>query len=104
MFAAPEEWAEKFASAQMHLQWDPERSLRGAGLPHSSIQVGLSRHVIREYVGDWVVRIDDITPRVRKIYDLLQSGHADKAKRHLPPERVYPSGKLARRCLIESGR
>ena len=58
---------------------DPERTLRGAGLPYYSIQVGLSRHVIREYVDEWVAGIEDYTPRVRKIYDLLQSGQADKA-------------------------
>ena len=52
-------------------------------------QVGLSRHVIREYVDDWVVGIDDYTPRVRKIYALLQSGQADKARRQLPPEWLY---------------
>ena len=70
----------------------------GAGLQHYSIQVGLSRHIIREYVDDWVVKIEDYTPRVRKIYDLLQSGHADKAKRQLPPERVYPvSAEIGRR-------
>jgi hypothetical protein len=92
VFASPEEWAERFAEARVHLQWDPERSLRGAGLPYYSIQVGLSRHVIREYVDEWVVRIEDYTPRVRKVYDLLQSGGADKAKRQLPPERVYPVG------------
>ena len=50
LFANPEAWAAQFAAAPVHLQWDPERTLRGAGLPHSSIQVGLSRHVIREYV------------------------------------------------------
>ena len=56
---------------------------------------------IREYVEEWVTGIEDITPRVRKIYDLLQSGQADKAKRLLPPERVYPvSGELGRRLLI----
>ena len=88
----------------MHVQWDPERSLRGAGLPYYSIQVGLSRHVIREYVDDWVVRIEDDTPRVRKIYDLLQSGQADRARRQLPPERVYPvSAEVGRRLLIEGG-
>jgi hypothetical protein len=102
VFANPDEWAEQFAAARVHLQWDPERSLRGAGLPYYSIQVGLSRHVIREYVDEWVVRIEDITPRVRKMYDLLQSGQADKAKRLLPPERVYPVGaELGRRLLIE---
>jgi hypothetical protein len=101
VFASPEEWARQFAAAIVHLQWDPERSLRGAGLPYNSIQVGLSRHVIREYVDDWVVGIEDITPLVRKIYILLQSGQADKAKRLAPPERVYPvSAELGRRLLI----
>jgi hypothetical protein len=102
VFTNPDEWAKQFAAAQVHLQWDPERSLRGAGLPYYSIQVGLSRHVIREYVEEWVAQLEDYTPRVRKIYDLLQSGQADKAKRLLPPERVYPvRAELKRRLLIE---
>jgi hypothetical protein len=101
VFASPADWAGQFAAAQVHVQWDPERSLRGAGLPHSSIQVGLSRHVIREYVEEWVVGIEDYTPRVRKIHDLLQSGQADRAKRQLPPERLYPvGGEVGRRLLI----
>ena len=28
VFASPDEWAEQFAAAQVHVQWDPERSLR----------------------------------------------------------------------------
>ncbi|MGL6075703.1 MAG: DUF4291 domain-containing protein [Fimbriiglobus sp.] len=102
IFDNPEEWLEQFASAQVHLQWDPERTLRGAGLPYSSIQVGLSRHVIREYVEDWITGIEDVTPTVRKIYNFLHSGQADKAKRLLPPEKVYPvSPELARRLYLE---
>lgn len=102
VFGNPDDWAEQFASAQVHLQWDPERSLRGAGLPYYSIQVGLSRHIIREYTDEWVVGIEDITPRVRKMHDLLQSGHADKAKQLLPSERVYPiTANLGRRLQIE---
>ncbi len=101
IFASPAQWAEQFAAAQVHLQWDPERSLRGASLPYSSIQVGLSRHIIREYVEDWIVSIEDYTRRVGKIYNLIQSGHADKAKRHLPSERLYPlSIELGRRLRI----
>jgi hypothetical protein len=104
VFASHEEWLAQFAAARVHLQWDPERSLRGTGLPHSSIQVGLSRHVIREYTDDWMVGIEDYTPLVRKIYTLLQSGHADKAKRLLPPERVYPvSAEFGWRLLIGPG-
>jgi hypothetical protein len=101
---SPAEWAKQFREARVHLQWDPERSLRGAALPVSSIQVGLSRHVIREYVEEWVVSIEDYTPRVRKIYKLLQSGRGrpDQAKKHLPPEKVYPvSTEIGRRILID---
>jgi hypothetical protein len=100
-FASPDEWAEQFAAVRVHLQWDPERSLRGAGLPHSSIQVGLSRHVIREYVAEWVVGIEDYTVRVRKAYDLLQAGKSDRARRLLPAERIYPvSEEIARRLRL----
>jgi hypothetical protein len=102
VFASPDDWAEEFASAQVHLQWDPERSLRGAGQPYFSIQVGLSRNVIHEYVDEWIVAIEDYTSRVRKIRDLLQSGESEKAKRHLPAERVYPlRNELARKLLIQ---
>lgn len=104
LFRSPADWEARFRAATVHLQWDTERSLRGAGLPRFSIQVGLSRHVIGEYVDDWVVRIEDDTPRVRKIRDLLKSGRGDEAKRHLPPEKVYPvSAELARRLLIGPG-
>jgi hypothetical protein len=101
VFASPADWAKQFAAAPVHVQWDPERSLRGASLPYSSIQVGISRHMIREYVEEWVVGIEDYTPRVRKIHDLLQSGQADRARRQLPPERWYPmGGEVARRLLL----
>jgi len=105
IFATREEWATQFAATHVHLQWDPERSLRGAALPYDSIQVGLSRHVICEYVDVWIKEIEDYTPRVRKIYDLLHGGQADKAKRQLPPEWVYPlPPELGRQLLIGSGR
>jgi hypothetical protein len=102
-FRSSEEWREQFDKSEVHVQWDPERSLRGATLPYRSIQVGLSRHIIREYVEQWITAIEDLTPRVRKIHDLLQEGRAEKAKQHLPPERVYPvSGQIARRLLIHA--
>ena len=103
VFASPTDWAEQFAATKVHVQWDPERSLRGAGLPYSSIQVGLSRHIIREFVDEWIVRIEDYTPHVRKIYDLLQTGQVDKANRQLPPERLYQvSSEVGERLLIGS--
>jgi hypothetical protein len=102
LFRTAHDWTQQFRQAKVHLQWDPERSLRGAALPYSSIQVGLSRHISRRYVEGWTVSIEDYTPRVQKIYDLLHSGHADKSRRLLPPENVYRvPPEVARRLLIE---
>ena len=90
LHASPEEWARQLDEAEVHLQWDPERSFRGAGLPWYSIQVGLSRHVITEFVEEWTLGIEDLTPTVTKIREMQREGKGDKAERHLPPERVYP--------------
>src|SRR3989442_1144131 len=84
------EWQAQFASAPVHVQWGPERSLRGGALPHDSIQVGLSRHVIRRFAEEWIVEIRDLTPAVRKIHQHLRQGQAERARRLLPAERVYP--------------
>src|SRR5262249_51490342 len=55
-----EVWRQAFAKALVHVQWDPERSLRGATLPYRSIQVGISRHIISRYADDWIVGIADV--------------------------------------------
>lgn len=73
----------------MHVQWDPERTLRGKSLSINSIQVGLSRHIIEQYVNEWTLEIQDRTPLARKIHGLLQEGQEAKAKGFLPKERVY---------------
>jgi hypothetical protein len=86
----PDDWRMAFDSALVHVQWDPERSLRGAALPYFSIQVGLSRHIIQRYTNEWIVSIEDKTRLVRKLHKLIQAGHADAAKKLLPVERTYP--------------
>lgn len=97
-----EEWEQRFRDAVVHVQWDPERDLRGAPLNHDSIQVGLGRDVIGDFASSWVRSIEDLTPRVAKIRAQLRGGHADRARRLLAPERVYPvTPDVARRLLIE---
>lgn len=83
-------WQEQFEQAKVHIQWDPERSLRGASLPYGSIQVGLSRHLIRRYVEEWTISLEDYTPRVKKMAELLRTGKESQARALLPPERIYP--------------
>ncbi|MFE6178803.1 DUF4291 domain-containing protein [Streptomyces sp. NPDC056464] len=78
------------ARAAVHVQWDPERSLRGAALNHYSIQVGIGRRLIRTFTDDWIVNLTDLTPRIRKASALIQTGHAARARRLFPAERAYP--------------
>ncbi|WP_405719844.1 DUF4291 domain-containing protein [Streptomyces sp. NBC_00046] len=78
------------ARAPVHVQWDPERSLRGAALNHYSIQVGIGRGLIRTFAEEWVVDLTDVTPTVHKIAALRQGGRSAQAQRLLPPERSYP--------------
>lgn len=83
-------WSVAFGSSPVHVQWDTERSLRGAALDHYSIQVGLSRHIITEFVEEWTASIEDITPTVNKMHRLLKAGRDKEAKRLLPKERACP--------------
>ena len=98
VFRSSDEWRRQFAKAVVHVQWDPERSLRGQKLEARSIQVGLTRHIIDSYVDEWILSIDDCTPMVRRVHGLLREGRASQAREHLPKERVYPlPSALARR-------
>lgn len=96
-----DEWATQFEQAAVHVQWDPERTIRGKSLPVNCIQVGLSRQIIERYVREWTLEIQDVTPLVRKIQNLLQEGQEARARGFLPKERIYPLEQtLARRLAI----
>lgn len=95
-------WHDAFDQAQVHVQWDPERSLRGQALNHYSIQVGIGRHLIGEFASDWIVGIEDRSPQVAKIERMLRAKGRKNLARHLPPERPYPMPEEARRRLCLS--
>ncbi|MDP1826586.1 MAG: DUF4291 family protein [Archangium sp.] len=75
--------------ADLRVQWDPERSLRGGKLPHRSLQLGVGRALAREYATTWVHRIEDVTPLVKKLDALRREGDFARAADLLPVERVY---------------
>jgi hypothetical protein len=90
------------ALAGVHVQWDPERSLRGAALNHYSIQVGIGSELARTFAGQWVTAITDITPQVRTIGELVHNGQTERARWLLPPERPYQlPAATARRLLAD---
>ncbi|RYD36811.1 MAG: DUF4291 domain-containing protein [Verrucomicrobiaceae bacterium] len=94
------EWADAFETAKVHVQWDPERNIRGAALQHRSIQVGVGRELIGEFNEQWIVRIQDLTAVVAKMRDLIRRGDVQGASRHLPPENPYPVPRNAFQHLL----
>ena len=90
IYASGWQWEQAFAKAKVHVQWDPERSLRSAKLNYRTIQVGISRHLIEDFNNNWLQEITDITPLVHKINTLRKAGKIKAAKRLLPVEKIYP--------------
>jgi hypothetical protein len=62
-------WRRRLELAEVRVQWDPERDLRGAKLAHRSIE--------------------DYSPLVRRIRDALDRGDRASAERLCAPEREY---------------
>tara|TARA_R100000750_G_scaffold61040_1_gene51208 strand:+ start:365 stop:970 length:606 start_codon:yes stop_codon:yes gene_type:complete len=85
----PNQWREHFDQSKVHIQWDPERTIHGKKLDQRSIQVGLSRHIIKEFTEEWILEIQDYTPLVNKIRSLYLQGETQRAKKLLPQEKVY---------------
>ncbi|WP_298417559.1 DUF4291 domain-containing protein [uncultured Kordia sp.] len=90
IYKSASQWQEQFDTAKVHIQWDPERTLKGGKLEIRSIQVGISRFLINDFNEKWIERIDDYTPVVKKINQLRKAGKYKEAKRLLPSEKIYP--------------
>ena len=87
---AKAEWQALVKASDVRVQWDPEKDVDGNDLPYRSIQIGLRGQAVYDYVNKWIVRITDITDRVKELDALRKSG-ADITDR-LPQERIYCCG------------
>lgn len=75
----------------VRIQWDPERDLHLRALPHRSIQIGLRGHAVKQYVGEWIRKIDDVTGLAHRVHALVTAGDLAVASSLLPAERPYDS-------------
>jgi hypothetical protein len=76
--------------ADVVVQWDPERDVRGARLDHRAIQVGLGRGIVARYVDAWTTEIRDVTAVVARMRRLREEGEWTRVTALLPRERPYP--------------
>ncbi|WP_151772067.1 DUF4291 domain-containing protein [Streptomyces abyssomicinicus] len=83
-------WSRRLRRAPARVQWDPERDLRLRPLPHRSLQLGLAGEAAARYADEWIVSVEDVTPKAHAIHAHVRAGDMAGAAALLPPERVYP--------------
>ena len=87
MGISKEEWQKQISDSDIRVQWDPEKDIYGNDLPYRSIQIGLRRDAVKDYVYNWIVKITDITDYVNELYALRNSN--ENIYERLPKEDKY---------------
>ena len=59
--------------AEVRFQWDPERDVRLERLPYRSLQVGIAGRMVKRWIDEWIVRIEDVTDDVRRFHALIEN-------------------------------
>ena len=58
---------------KVRFQWDPERDVKLERLPYRSLQVGIAGGMVRRWIDEWIVRIEDVTEDVRRFHALIEN-------------------------------
>jgi hypothetical protein len=70
-----ESWSDLVRKRLVRVQWDPERNWRIEPINGvRAIQIGLTGEAVERYVNEWVVGMEDVTPRAKEIHVALKSG------------------------------
>jgi hypothetical protein len=86
---------DKSGQTEVKIQWDPERDARLQRLDYRSIQIGIPPGLVREWVGDWIARIEDVTETARQLKKTLDENPGIEDSKLvemglLPVEREFP--------------
>jgi uncharacterized protein DUF4291 len=79
-------WELAVHRSDVRLQWDPDHGPGGEKLDRRAIQIGLRGEMLRRYVEEWTVSIEDITPFVHEQREVRRR---DPAALLTPVEREY---------------
>jgi hypothetical protein len=85
-YPTQEAWRSALEHSEVRFQWDPDRDLALHQLERRAIQLGISGQTVRQYVHEWIIGLEDVTPLARAVQSAVDRREA------LPPvpeERVY---------------
>ncbi|NDJ35983.1 MAG: DUF4291 domain-containing protein [Chloroflexi bacterium] len=81
-------WKAALRQSDVRHQWDPDRTLRGDRLPlRRAIQIGIQGWAVRQYVGEWIVGLEDVTALAHAIHDAVR--RKASILPDVPEERIY---------------
>ena len=83
----PASWRKKLDASPVRVQWDPDRKPDGEPVGRRAIQMGVRGTALEQKLGG-IVRIEDMTPLVKRLDAARQAGMLDRSE--LPQERLYP--------------
>jgi hypothetical protein len=81
-------WQIALKRAKVICQWDPERELDGKPLGRQSIQLGLKAPILKTFVSEYVLGVEDFSPLASNIAQLAKDGKMEFPA--VPLEREYP--------------
>ena len=92
----------------VRVQWDPERSPGLDVLPYRSIQIGISGKVGMVWAEEWIVGIEDVTERARRLKEVVEKEGGVELKDLVegglvPEERVWNVPEELRKALQMHG-
>jgi hypothetical protein len=88
VYSSEDHWRERLTNSGVRYQWDPDRYLNGD--KHSTrraIQIGLKGPVVRHYVDDWIIGLEDVTELAHSIKQAIDN---DLPIPDVPKELIYP--------------
>jgi len=87
LYADEAAWRQALEASEVRHQWDPERHINGQKLERRAIQVGIRGAMVRAYVNEWIVQLEELTALAHAIHEAIKRG---QPLPDVPEERIYP--------------
>lgn len=88
VYPQEDDWQKYLNQSDVIHQWDPERDLAGRRLERQAIQIGIRGEVIKKYVSDYVMGVQDVTILSQQIGALAKKRMDINIE--VPEEKEYP--------------
>jgi hypothetical protein len=96
LYPTAHDWRAALDRSEVRFQWDPDRDLQLHRLSRRAIQIGLQGETVRQYVEEWIIGLEDVTPLARAVQAAAREGTPFP---NVPEETVYEVDADLRRQL-----